>query len=173
VIIQIDGEKEKMVRDVQMVDVHDLCEIYNYYVKNTIITFEETPVSEEEIKTNIATSVPNLPWLVFEKNNKIVGYAFASQWKSRCAYKFSVESTIYLDRSVTGQGIGSQLYEELISRLRMKRFHAVIGGIALPNDTSIAFHVKHGFEKIAHFREVGFKFGKWIDVGYWELILTC
>jgi L-amino acid N-acyltransferase YncA len=161
-----------MIRDVQMSDAPGLCEIYNYYVKNTIITFDETVVSEEEMKENITAIGSNFPWLVLEKNNKIIGYAFASHWKSRCAYKFSVESTIYLDIKVTGQGIGSQLYKELLSRLCRQRFHAVIGGIALPNEASIAFHVKHGFEKIAHFREVGYKFGKWIDVGYWQLILT-
>ncbi len=99
-----------MIRDVHMGDARELCEIYNYYVKNTIITFEETAVLEEEMKENIAAIVPNLPWLVFEKNNKIIGYAFASQWKSRCAYKFSIESTIYLERNVTGQGIGSERY---------------------------------------------------------------
>ena len=155
-----------------MDDARDICAIYNYYVNNTIITFDETAISEEEIKENITAVVPGLPWLVYEKDNKIIGYAFASQWKSRCAYKFAVESSVYLDINFTGQGIGSQLYQALISRLRKQRYHAVIGGISLPNESSVAFHEKHGFEKIAHFREVGYKFGQWIDVGYWELILS-
>jgi len=92
-------------------------------------------------------------------------------WKDRSAYRYSVESTVYVDPAALGVGYGSQLYESLLANLRQQKFHVVMGGIALPNQASIRFHEKFGFQKIAHFKEVGYKFGQWIDVGYWQLIL--
>jgi len=160
-----------MIRDISIIDASQICKIYNYYVLNTIITFEETPVSEEEMKSRIELTIEKLPWIVYEKKGQILGYAYASEWKSRCAYKHSLETTVYLKNGVSGNGIGSLLYEELISRLKKINYHAAIGGISLPNEASIALHEKFGFEKIGQFREVGYKFDKWIDVGYWELIL--
>ena len=160
-----------MIRAVKIEDAKDICEIYNYYVKNTIITFEEKPVQQSEMKNRIAQTTKALPWLVYDNGQKIVGYAYASEWKSRCAYKHSVESTVYLQNGESGNGIGSLLYQRLIDQLKAKKYHAAIGGISLPNEASIALHEKIGFEKIGQFREVGNKFDKWIDVGYWELIL--
>jgi L-amino acid N-acyltransferase YncA len=104
-------------------------------------------------------------------HGKVVGYAYASKWKSRSAYRYAVESTVYLDPRFTGQGIGRHLYGSLIAELRQRSLHAVIGGIALPNPASIALHERMGFVKVAHFKEIGWKFNQWIDVGYWELIL--
>ena len=160
-----------MIRDITINDAAKICDIYNYYIVNTIVTFEESKVSETEMMLRIEETTKKLPWIVFEKGEEILGYACASQWKSRCAYKYSLESTVYLKRGAEGDGIGSQLYGQLIDRIRNKNYHAVIGGISLPNTASIALHEKFGFEKIAHFKEVGYKFDKWIDVGYWELIL--
>lgn len=160
-----------MIRNANIEDAEQICEIYNYYVLHTIVTFEETPVSKEEMKSRIETTIQKHPWIVYEKDNQILGYAYANEWKSRCAYKFSVESTVYLNKKSHGLGIGSLLYKELIERIKLQNLHAIIGGISLPNDASIALHEKLGFEKIAQFREVGYKFNKWIDVGYWELIL--
>ncbi len=99
------------------------------------------------------------------------GYAYASEWKSRCAYRYSVETTVYLHPDARGKGIGTLLYQELIRKLSKLELHAAIGGIALPNDASVALHEKIGFKKAAHFKQVGYKFNKWVDVGYWELIL--
>ena len=160
-----------MIRAVKIEDSNEICDIYNYYVQHTIITFEEEPVSQSEMESRIEQTSKTLPWLVFEDSQKIMGYAYASEWKSRCAYKHSVESTVYLKNGASGNGIGSLLYQELMNQLKAKNIHAAIGGIALPNDASIALHEKLGFEKVARFREVGYKFDQWIDVGYWELIL--
>lgn len=160
-----------MIRNVSTDDADQICDIYNYYVLNTIITFEETPVSNEEMKSRIEKTTGKLPWIVYEENKQVIGYAYASEWKSRCAYKHSLETTVYLKQGQGGNGIGSLLYKELISSLKAKNYHAAIGGISLPNEASIALHEKFGFEKIGQFREVGFKFDRWIDVGYWELIL--
>jgi phosphinothricin acetyltransferase len=108
---------------------------------------------------------------VWVEDQVVQGFAYASKWKGRCAYRYSVESTAYLADCSTGRGIGTRLYEALFTELRKSKMHVVMAGIALPNDASIALHEKLGFEKVAHFREVGWKFGKWIDVGYWQLLL--
>jgi phosphinothricin acetyltransferase len=113
-----------------------------------------------------------LPWLVAEQNRQVVGYAYAGKWHGRSAYRFTAESTVYLHEQFVGCGLGRELYEALLLELRSKSVHAVIGGIALPNPASVALHEKLGFEKAAHYREVGFKFGRWIDVGYWQKMLS-
>ena len=112
-----------------------------------------------------------LPWLVLEVDGSIAGYAYATRWRVRPAYRSSVESSIYLDPAFAGRGLGRLLYGALLDELRRRELHLVIGGIALPNENSIALHEKLGFRKVAHFSEVGMKFGRWTDVGYWELKL--
>ncbi|MGH8166642.1 MAG: GNAT family N-acetyltransferase, partial [Woeseiaceae bacterium] len=97
--------------------------------------------------------------------------AYASRWHGRCAYRFSVESTVYLDPDRTGRGVGKRLYAALIDAIRDLSMRAVIGGIALPNEPSIRLHERLGFRKVAHFEQVGFKHDRWIDVGYWQLLL--
>jgi phosphinothricin acetyltransferase len=161
-----------MIRAVKLEDANEIAEIYNYYILNSCITFEELAVSTEEMRGRIQTSSLKFPWLVFEKDNEIIGYAYTSDWKARAAYKNTVETTVYLKNGATKKGIGSLLYKELLVQLTDLGFHAVIGGISLPNEASIALHEKFGFEKIAQFKEVGYKFKKWIDVGYWELIIN-
>lgn len=160
-----------MIRNVKPTDAEAIANIYNHYIENTIVTFEETPIDAHEMRKRIIAITEKLPWIVFEKDSLVVGYAYASEWKSRCAYKYSLETTVYLKHDESGRGVGSILYQELISRLKAMNYHALIGGISLPNEASVALHEKFGFEKIAQFKEVGNKFDQWIDVGYWELIL--
>jgi phosphinothricin acetyltransferase len=117
------------------------------------------------------TSDSSLPWLVWEELASIQGFAYASKWKGRCAYRHSAEATVYLEPKSTSRGVGSRLYQALLTDLRQRSFHAVIGGIALPNEASIALHERLGFRKVAHFEQVGWKFGRWIDVAYWQLLL--
>ena len=161
-----------MIRSVQLKDTNDIAAIYNYYVLNSVVTFEEKIVSEHAMKKRIQFTISKLPWIVYVKDDQVIGFAYASEWKSRCAYKHSVESTVYLKPGEMSKGIGTRLYLELIKQLTAMNFHAVIGGIALPNKSSIYLHEKFGFKKVAHFKEVGYKFKKWIDVGYWELIIN-
>ncbi len=160
-----------MIRKVKLEDAQKIAEIYNYYILNSCVTFEEYPVSAEEMCGRIEAVYLKFPWLVFEKNNEILGYAYASVWKPRSAYKYTAESTVYLKNEAIKSGIGSLLYKELLIQLTELGFHAIIGGISLPNEASVALHEKFGFEKIAQFKEVGYKFKKWIDVGYWELLI--
>ena len=160
-----------MIRTVRLSDTRSICDIYNEYVKNSIITFEEIPVSLDEMARRIESVVQDYPWLVYESDGKVVGYTYGRRWRERAAYRHSVETGTYLDPRSTGKGIGSELKKDLLKILKEKSFHAVISGIALPNPASIALCEKFGFEKVAHFKEVGYKFDKWIDVGYWQLIL--
>ncbi len=111
-----------------------------------------------------------LPWLVAQSRDGVIGFAYASAWKGRCAYRYSVESTVYLEPGAAGRGLGTALYSALLERLRELGCHAVIGGIALPNEPSVALHEKLGMRKVAHFAQVGFKFGRWVDVGYWQRV---
>lgn len=159
-----------MLRPCTSADAAQICDIYNYYVRETVVTFEESPVLEADMAKRIADVMPQLPWLAWEEKGVIVGYAYASPWKVRAAYRHSVEASVYLAPHATGQGLGSRLYQALIAELRQRKLHCVIGGAALPNPASVALHEKLGFSKVAEFREVGFKCGRWIDVAYWELL---
>ena len=158
-----------MIREVGHQDVRALCEIYNHYVTETVITFEEIPILHEDMRRRVDTVMSRFPWLVFEQQGAVVGFAYAAQWKERSAFRYSAESSVYVSHEAVGQGIGTALYEALISKLRASEVHSVIGGISLPNPQSVKLHEKLGFEKIGHFHEVGRKFDQWIDVGYWEL----
>lgn len=159
------------LRDVRPGDAEAVAAIYSHYAQNTIITFEEEAVPSEGMRARILEFTRAHPWLVLEDGAGIAGYAYAYPWKGRSAYRFTVESGIYLRPDAVGRGLGTRLYGELLRRLREGGVHAVIGGIALPNPASTALHEKLGFRPIGRFAEVGFKFGKWIDVGYWEIIL--
>ncbi|MEE9912985.1 MAG: GNAT family N-acetyltransferase [Deltaproteobacteria bacterium] len=161
-----------MIRAATPSDAGAVAGIYNYYVAHTAVTFEESEVTALQMAERISDvlAVP-LPWLVAEHSGRIVGYAYAGRWKVRSAYRFTVETTVYLDRDIRGQGLGSLLYEALFAALARRDVHVAVGVIALPNESSIALHEKFGLRKAAHFREVGFKFGKWIDVGYWQKVL--
>lgn len=157
------------IRDATADDAKAIVAVYNHYVLNTTITFEEQAVTDMEMAQRIAdVQSAGLPWLVVETDGVLVGYAYATKWRVRHAYRFSVESTVYLAPDVSGKGLGTVLYAELLSRLAAQEYHLVIGGIALPNVASIALHEKMGFQKVAQFSEVGFKFDRWLDVGYWE-----
>jgi len=153
-------------------DAAAIARIYNYYVKNTVINFEEELVSAEAMATRIAdVQRASLPWLLAELDGALLGYAYSGNWKVRTAYRYSVETTIYLEQGRQGHGIGKRLYTELLSLLRARGLHVAIGGVALPNEASVALHEELGFERVATFRQVGFKHGRWIDVAYWEILL--
>ena len=160
-----------MIRNVQASDAAPICDIYNHHVLHTIVTFEEQPVSVDEMSGRIKAISSEYPWLVYEMDGNIVGYAYASQWKVRSAYRYTVESSVYIVEGYTGKGIGKQLYVKLIEMLKDQGIHAVIGGMGLPNEASLRLHESVGFKKIGQFHEVGWKFDKWVDVGYWELLL--
>ena len=159
-----------VIRFIEDQDAKRIADIYNHYISNTVITFEEDPVSVDDMSTRIdKIKSDSLPWLVAEdESGQVIGYAYATKWRDRFSYRFSVEVTVYLSPKHAGKGHGTLLYTELFKQLKAKNIHSVIGGITLPNAASVAVHEKLGMKKIAHFSEVGYKFEQWLDVGYWQ-----
>jgi L-amino acid N-acyltransferase YncA len=164
-------EENRVIRNARATDAAAICHIYNHYILNTTITFEELPLDVAEMAERIKACTVNLPWIVLEEKGAVTGYAYAGPWKARSAYRHTVESSVYLSAAETGRGLGTLLYEALFRQLREHTIHAVVAGITLPNQASVALHEKSGFVKVGHFREVGRKFNSWLDVGYWELLL--
>lgn len=159
------------IQNVTEGDADAICAIYNPYVLETTISFEQHPVSAEEMRDRIRSVTADYPWLVARSDAGVVAYAYATRWRARAAYDHTAESTIYVDRSLHGSGVAYTLYMELLDRLHRQSVHAVVGCIALPNPASIAFHEKCGFSKVAHFPQVGRKFDQWVDVGFWQVTL--
>ena len=160
-----------MIRRVSLADAQALCEIYNPYILESIVTFEEVPVTEAQMQTRIQDAPVHLPWFVYEEKEKVLAYAYAGVWKERSAYRFTVETTVYVHPEARGKGLGSLLYHQLLQELKAKGFHIAVACLALPNPESQKLHEKFGFKPVAIFSQVGFKFGSWLDVGYWELKL--
>lgn len=160
-----------MIRTATPKDAAAIINIYNHYIATTTISFEENPVSEQEMAQRIKDVTAQMPWYVEEQDGAVIGYAYATPWRVRSAYRFSVESTVYVAATHAGKGIGKRLYQALLADLHQRGIHVVIGGIAQPNPASVALHESMGFEKVAHFKDVGRKFERWVDVGYWELVL--
>lgn len=146
--------------------------IYNHYITNTCITFELDPVTPAEMEKRIAdVQGIGLPWLVALEGEEVLGYAYATQWRARKAYRSSVETTIYMAAEHCGRGHGRTLYTALLGTLQALDVHAVIGGVALPNEGSVRLHEALAFKKVAHFEQVGHKLGRWVDVAYWQRLL--
>lgn len=161
-----------MIRPVTPDDAAAIVTIYNHYIATTTISFEEHAVTPEEMAGRIRDVTAGLPWLVYEQDGAVLGYAYATKWRARSAYRFAAETSVYLEFGQGGKGIGKALYKALLEELRAREIHMAIGGIAQPNEASVALHESLGFEKVAHFKQVGRKFDRWIDVGYWELQLS-
>lgn len=160
-----------MIRPASTDDAAAIAAIYNHFVTTTTITFEEAAVSVADMAQRIHEVTAKLPWLVYEQEGRVLGYAYATPWRARSAYRFSVESTVYVSADHPHQGIGSSLYRALLEELQALGMRVVLGGIAQPNAASVALHERMGFEKVANFKQVGRKFDQWVDVGYWQLLL--
>ncbi len=153
-------------------DVASIANIYNYFITTSTATFEETPVTTSEMAGRIQkVAAKSLPWLVASATTDLVGYAYATPWRQRSAYRFSVETTVYVDPTAQRRGVGRALYTALFSELTDQGFKCAIGGITLPNAPSIALHESLGMRQVAQFQSVGFKFDRWLDVGYWQKLL--
>ncbi len=161
-----------LIRKATAKDALAISKIYNYYIKNTVITFETKVVQPAEIGRRMKSGSPvKHPWIVGVVDGRVVGYAYSDKFQERDAYRRSVELTVYLDNTLRGHGYGKALYGHLISMLKKTDIAVMIGGIALPNEASVKLHEYFGFKNVAHFKKVGFKLKKWIDVGYWEKIV--
>lgn len=160
-----------MIRPASIGDSISLAHLYNHYILHSHATFEEIAVTPGEIAIRINLSLSDhLPWLLIEDDSKLLGFARMVKWRGRTAYRHTLESSIYIAPSHTHQGLGTLLYQSLINQSVTHDVHAIIAAIALPNHPSQRLHKKLGYKKVAHLREVGWKFNRWIDVEYWQLI---
>lgn len=150
-------------------DAPSILEIYSPSIEGSPVSFETEIPSVTEIQKRISETLRRFPWLVLEDDGVILGYAYANPFKARAAYAWSVEVSVYVRKNHVRRGVGKRLYSELFRQLQDKGVVNVIGGITLPNESSVALHESFGFVKVAHFKEVGFKLGRWWDVGYWQL----
>lgn len=158
-----------MIRIATPSDAKSVSDIYNHYVANATVTFEEEPVTSEDMAGRIRDVLAKgLPWLVYEDGGEVLGYAYASPWSPRSAYRFTVEASAYLAPSAVGKGVGSALFTALFDALREAGIQVVLSRIALPNPASVALNEKFGFTKVGHMSEVGLKFDRWLDVGIWQ-----
>ena len=160
-----------MIRSATVADAQAICTIYNHFILHSTVTFEEAPIAEDEMAQRIDAASHRLPFLLAEIDDAVVGYAYAAPWKTRSAYRHTVESSVYVAPGLAGMGVGSRLYQALLHQLRGYGVHAVLAGIVLPNRPSIALHEAFGFSKVGQMHQVGRKFDQWLDVGYWELLL--
>ena len=146
--------------------------IYAPFVERTAVTFESEVPPVAEMAERIRAVVPRFPWLIAEREGFVVGYAYASTWRSRAAYRWAVETTVYLRDDARGQGLGPALYRPLLACLRLQGLRLAIAGITLPNPASVRMHEAFGFRAVAVYRACGHKLGAWHDVGMWELELA-
>lgn len=160
-----------MIREVRPEDTGSITAIYNEYVAHSVITFETEPVREEEMRSRITGIVSHFPYFVYETEGKIAGYCYAHAWKERAAYRYTLETTVYLASEYQGKGIGKQLMQTLINECRHRGYHALIACITEGNEASNSLHQKLGFKQVSHFEKVGLKFDRWLDVFDYELIL--
>ncbi|MFM0585129.1 GNAT family N-acetyltransferase [Streptococcus suis] len=152
------------IRSAQIEDAADLVAIYAPYVEDTAITFETEVPTVEAFASRIEKTLEKFPYLVAVEEGKVVGYAYASTYYARAAYDWTVELSVYVSREARGKGIGSLLYDALEEELTARGFKNFLACIALPNAASIALHEKRGYERVAHFKKVGYKFGTWHDI---------
>jgi phosphinothricin acetyltransferase len=161
-----------LVRDFEHRDVAPACALTNWYIEHTAIHFATVPATDAEFEQGWRAGRERHPWVAAELDGAFAGYAKAYVWRERAAYARTCECGLYVARGLERRGVGRALYRELLARLAAAGFHTVVAGISLPNDASVALHEALGFQKVGHFRECGFKFGRFHDVAFWQLALA-
>lgn len=160
-----------MIRQFTPSDLNPMREIYNHYAENTLLTFDEAALTETEFSDKLTPVLSRFPCMVYEKEGKVLGFAYATEWKENPAYRFTVSSAIYLHPEALDKGTGTALYRKLIEELKEMKMHSIVAGILMPNEKSTRMHERLGFSKVAHLSQIGYKFNKWVDVSYWQMIL--
>jgi len=153
-----------MIRAAVVGDAEAIAAVYAPYVLESVATFEEVPPTAAHLAERMASG---LPWLVAAADG-VVGYAYAAQHGQRVGYRWSVDVSVYLAPSARGRGIGTALYDELLPLVARLGYVSAYAGIALPNDASVRLHERTGFVPVGVYRDVGFKHGRWLDVGWWQ-----
>ena len=159
----------KLIRIATEADATGILKIYAPYITGTSFTFEMDVPTIKEFKNRIRNYLETYPWLVYEMNGEIAGYAYAARHRERVAYQWCTESSVYVHDKYQGTGIGRALYSALTEILKLQGFRNVYAVINLPNDKSVAFHERCGFKWFATYENVGYKLGKWKNVGWWKL----
>jgi phosphinothricin acetyltransferase len=166
------AETELRVRDASEADGEACARIYASYVLETAITFEAEPPGAGEMAERIAAARRSYAWLVLESEGRVNGYAYGGPFRSRAAYRWSAEVSVYLERGFERRGGGRALYEELFKRLTERGFRTAVAGMTLPNDASVRLHRSMGFEPVGTYRAIGWKLGAWHDVAWMQRPLT-
>jgi L-amino acid N-acyltransferase YncA len=161
-----------MIRPATVADAEAILAIYAPYIRDTSITFETEVPSAEDFAKRIEHYMENFPWLVYEVDGVIAGYAYASRYRDRIAYQWSVECSVYVHNTYFRKGIARKLYAALFRFLQKQEFRLVYAVINLPNDESVALHESMGFSWFATYEQVGYKLGRWKNVGWWKLQLN-
>ncbi len=149
-------------------DIDRCLEIYNYYIENTTITFEEEKLKRQAFTERIAGIRKGYPFLVAETEGKVAGYAYLDKYHERSAYRYTADLSIYLDKEVSGHGIGEMLLEEIEKRAAQAGIRNIISLITQENERSVRFHEKHGYVKKGELEQVGLKFGRWLNVLFYQ-----
>ena len=157
-----------IIESVKLADADEILSIYAPYVENTIVSFETKVPEREAFIKRVKDISAEYPYFVCRDNGKIIGYAYASRYRVRDAYKHTVECSIYVSGDIHRQGVGTMLYDALFDELKKRGYHIALAAIAYPNEESIAFHESFGFEKVGHLKEVGYKFDRWLDLVWLE-----
>lgn len=161
-----------MIRTAILDDAQALLDIYTPYVLNTTITFETEVPTLSDFTQRIKSIQQRFPYLVLEVDNEIIGYAYATKYKERSAYDWTVETSVYIRQDVQARGYGKQLYTALEEALRTQGIVTMLACITYPNDLSIEFHKKMGFEHVAHFEKLGYKFNQWRDIVWMKKVIN-
>jgi L-amino acid N-acyltransferase YncA len=165
------AEMELQIRAGTADDAAGVLEVYRPWVEETAISFELTPPTTEEMTRRITERGDRYPWLVAEEGDTIMGYAYGAPFASRAAYDWSVETSVYLAPHAAGRGLGTRLYATLLPILEAQGFRRFQAGITLPNDASVRLHERFGFQSVGVHHAIGWKFGRWHDVGRWERLV--
>ncbi len=160
-----------LVRDFEARDVPPANALTNHFIVHTTTHFGAAPAADEDFEALWEKGRGRFPWLAAEVDGRFAGYAKAGVWRERDAYARTAEVGLYVADGLRGRGVGKGLYAELLGRLRAGGFHTVVAGVTLPNEASVRLHEAMGFTPVGVFREVGWKFGAWRDVGFWQLHL--
>lgn len=159
------------VREAVSSDAPAVVDIYNYYIHTSHATFELEPIDAVEMQRRVEdTENQGYPFLVAEDDSSVLGYAYGRQFRPRPGYRHAVEVAVYIKQDAQGRGIGHELYSGLFPLLFKRGAHSLVATIALPNEASVRLHERFGFKKVGLFHEVGRKFDRWVDVGYWQLL---
>lgn len=159
------------IRSIKSEDAGRILEIYAPYILESATSFETEVPSLASFEARIQEYTAKFPWLVFESEGQVAGYAYASSHRSRAAYEWSVECSVYVATEHQGKGFATKLYKELFRLLKAQGVVNLFAGITLPNEASVKLHETFGFITVGKFKDVGFKQGQWWDVGWWHLQL--